>query len=70
MHVHTPYGTIYREGDREWFAGSREQFETAKAWEMRMESNISAGDSRDPEWCYVCDRPKIDCGCVENGGTY
>ena len=24
----------------------------------------------DPAWCYVCDRPKNDCGCVENGGTY
>jgi hypothetical protein len=25
---------------------------------------------RDPRWCYTCDRPKNDCGCVENGGTY
>lgn len=25
---------------------------------------------RDPDWCYTCDRPKNDCGCVENGGTY
>jgi len=32
----TPYGTIYRSGDREWFAGSREQLETAKAWEARQ----------------------------------
>src|SRR5579863_3469493 len=23
-----------------------------------------------PEWCYTCDRPKGDCACVENGGTY
>jgi hypothetical protein len=21
-------------------------------------------------WCRVCDRPKSDCACVENGGTY
>lgn len=26
--------------------------------------------SPDPEWCYTCDRPKNDCGCVENGGNY
>jgi hypothetical protein len=25
---------------------------------------------RDDTWCYVCDRPKDDCACVENGGTY
>lgn len=25
---------------------------------------------QDPEWCYTCDRPKNDCGCVENGGNY
>lgn len=24
----------------------------------------------DPDWCYICDRPKNDCACVENGGTY
>lgn len=24
----------------------------------------------DSEHCYTCDRPKNDCGCVENGGTY
>ena len=24
----------------------------------------------DTTWCYVCDRPKNDCGCVENGGNY
>ena len=22
------------------------------------------------DWCYTCDRPKNDCACVENGGTY
>ena len=27
-------------------------------------------EGKDPEWCYTCDRPKNDCGCVENGGTY
>lgn len=21
-------------------------------------------------WCFVCDRPKYDCGCVESGGNY
>ncbi len=21
-------------------------------------------------WCYVCDRPQHDCGCVEKGGYY
>ncbi len=21
-------------------------------------------------WCFTCDRPKADCACVENGGTY
>ena len=29
----TPYGTIFRAGDREWFPGSVEEFRTAKAWE-------------------------------------
>lgn len=24
----------------------------------------------DEPWCYVCDRPKHDCACVENGGNY
>ena len=24
----------------------------------------------DAAWCYTCDRPKTDCGCVENGGNY
>ena len=33
--VRTPYGTIFRSGDREWFAGSREEMETAKAWAAR-----------------------------------
>jgi hypothetical protein len=28
----TPYGTIFRSGDREWFPGSVEEFRTAKAW--------------------------------------
>ena len=34
---------------------------------------ISTGGGRvtkDPAWCFVCDRPKNDCGCVENGGNY
>lgn len=31
----TPYGIIYRSGNREWFAGSQEEFETAKHWELR-----------------------------------
>lgn len=22
------------------------------------------------DWCHMCDRPKNDCGCVENGGSY
>jgi hypothetical protein len=42
------------------------------------EGEIAAGSpqavanflQRDPDWCYTCDRPKSDCGCVENGGTY
>lgn len=21
-------------------------------------------------WCYVCDRPRLDCACVEKDGTY
>ena len=29
----TPYGSIFRSGDREWFPGSVEEFRTAKAWE-------------------------------------
>jgi len=30
----------------------------------------SVHEYSDEEWCFVCDRPKEDCGCVENGGTY
>ena len=29
----TPYGIIFRSGDRVWFPGSVEEFRTAKAWE-------------------------------------
>jgi hypothetical protein len=29
----TPYGIIFRTGDREWFLGSVEEYRTAKAWE-------------------------------------
>jgi hypothetical protein len=29
----TPYGSIFRTGDREWFPGTEEEFRTAKAWE-------------------------------------
>jgi len=29
----TPYGSIFRSKDREWFPGSVEEFRTAKAWE-------------------------------------
>ena len=29
----TPYGSIFRSGDREWFPGSVEEFRTAQAWE-------------------------------------
>jgi hypothetical protein len=21
-------------------------------------------------WCFICDRSKADCACIENGGTY
>ena len=57
----TPYGTIFRSGDREWFPGSVEEFRTAKAWEENQKNN---------KWCSTCDRPKAYCACVENGGTY
>jgi hypothetical protein len=30
----TPYGTIFRSGDRLLFAGSEEQLRAAKAWEF------------------------------------
>lgn len=56
----TPYGIIFRSGDREWFPGSVEEFRTAKAWEENQKN----------KWCFTCDRPKADCACVENGGTY
>lgn len=23
-----------------------------------------------PDWCSTCDRPKMDCACVEHGGSY
>jgi hypothetical protein len=29
----TPYGTIYRDGDREWFSGSESERLAAKNWE-------------------------------------
>ena len=56
----TPYGTIFRSGDREWFPGSVEEFRTAKVWEENQKN----------KWCFTCDRPQADCACVENGGTY
>lgn len=56
----TPYGIIFRSGDREWFPGSEEEFRTAKAWEENQKN----------KWCSTCDRPKKDCACVENVGTY
>ena len=28
----TPYGIIFRSGDREWFTGSEQEYRTAKAW--------------------------------------
>lgn len=34
-------------------------------------SGIFPDDMREEEpWCSTCDRPKNDCACVENGGTY
>jgi hypothetical protein len=35
--IRTPYGTIYQSGDRELFAGSREELETARHWAERAE---------------------------------
>jgi hypothetical protein len=40
-----------------------EHGETIDAW-------CSKCDAVDENWCYTCDRPKDDCACVENGGTY
>jgi len=42
------------------------------AWLYRIPSDlgclrIDAAESID---CAICDRPKSDCACVENGGTY
>lgn len=54
----TPYGPIFRSGDREWFPGSVEELRTAKAWEENQKN----------KWCFTCDRPQADCACVENGG--
>ena len=43
----TPYGIIFRSGEREWFPGSVEEFRTAKAWEENQKN----------KWCFTCDRP-------------
>lgn len=36
---------------------------------MDNAADVDSGMSAQ-EWCFVCDRPKNDCACVENGGTY
>ena len=45
--THTPYGTIYRSGDREWFGGSVEELRTAKAWEWYRSAPGIAQRARD-----------------------
>lgn len=30
--IHTPFGVIYQSPDREWFSGSRQQYDAAVAW--------------------------------------
>jgi len=49
----TPYGSIFRSGDREWFTGSEEERRTAKAWEEYQKN----------KWCFACDRPQVYCAC-------
>lgn len=38
----TPYGTIYRDGDREWMNGTSTQLGAAKLWELQ----VQRGDAR------------------------
>lgn len=47
----TPYGIIFRNGDREWFPGSVEEFRTAKVWEenQKKQPNTSQTIKSDME---------------------
>ena len=54
----TPYGSIFRSGDREWFPGSVEEFRTAKAWEesrvMTLERARAIGAPQGVAQCPEC----------------
>ena len=46
--------------------GEHYDYETVREATRRL----NRPDSTEPAHCCVCDRPKSDCACVENGGTY
>lgn len=53
---------------------SNNRYQLAKAGDrLRFEIDVTEGRSKESAQdnrCSICDRPKADCACVENGGTY
>jgi hypothetical protein len=41
----------------------REQVAELQRDRDRLRDLVSCGDTQDPNWCYVCDRPANDCVC-------
>ncbi len=76
---------VKRVGSRHWSWSYRDSINTPAVYKTKREAVASfeayhsmildrlAGRVSiqvDKDWCFVCDRPKNDCACVENGGNY
>jgi hypothetical protein len=61
---------ILQKANRQTAAGAPSIWKLVEHAEGHLDKQIAEFLAPPAEWCFTCDRPENDCGCVENGGNY
>ncbi len=64
--VKTPYGTIYRTQDRQWFSGSESEYRAALNWEYFLNPDTADTNSLAREAALASERDEDEASAVQS----